>query len=203
VTANNVEGLRLSTEIVLYDQLERIDIVNTLEMSPTTRPEAIYHAFPLGTKRGQIYLEVAGGVMRPGLDQVPGTATDWHGIQNWFAVAEPDYTVVVASPDISLVQCGGINTGLWRQTMPASNGLVMSWVMNNYWFTNFPVRQTGRVTYQYSLAYQEGPFNPRTATRFAASIRHRAWGYALRLSPMAARQIETVSGSDTDSLKSA
>src|SRR5205085_11915590 len=143
------------------------------------------HAFPLATESGQIYLAVAGEAMRPGLDQVPGTATDWHGIQDWFAVAADDYAVVVASPEVPLVQCTGINTGRWHETMPPSNGLVMSWALNNYWFTNFPVHQSGAVTYRYSIALQEGAFNPARADRFGAELRHRAWGRAVKLAPTA------------------
>lgn len=187
VHAADPHGLRLTTRITLYDKDDRIDIINTLDKPPVARAEALYHAFPLATPRGQIHLDVAGGIMRPGIDQVEGTATDWHSIQNWFAVAEDDYAVVVASPDVPLVQCGGINTGLWRRTLPASNGLVMSWALNNYWFTNFPVRQGGQVTYAYSITMQDGAFDPARAARFGAEMRQRAWGQAVRLSPRAAR----------------
>jgi len=84
-------------------------------------------AWALATPRGQVYLDVPGGAMRPGLDQVDRTATDGHSIQDWFAVAEDDYAIVMASPDVPPVQCSGINTGAWRERAPASNGVVMVW----------------------------------------------------------------------------
>ncbi len=186
VEATGPHGMRLVTEIILHDHpdlADRVDIVNTLHKPLVERGEALYHAFPLAAPDGQIYLAVAGGVMRPGLDQAPGTATDWHGIQDWFAVATGAYSVVVASPDVPLVQCTGINTGRWHEEMPPSNGLVMSWALNNYWFTNFPARQGGRVTYRYSLTFQEGPFDPQRAARFGAAVRHPAWGRVVRLAP--------------------
>jgi hypothetical protein len=185
VHADGPHGMTLTTAIVIYEHSDRVDVVNTLEKPPVTRGESLYHAFPLATEKGQIYLAVAGGVMRPGLDQVPGTATDWHGIQDWFAVAADDYAVVVASPDVPLVQCTGINTGRWDETMPPSNGLVMSWALNNYWFTNFPAHQSGAATYRYGIALQEGAFDAECAARFGAELRHRAWGRAVRLSPAA------------------
>lgn len=187
-------GMTLSTGIIIYEHTDRVDVVNTLNKPPITRGEALYHAFPLATESGQIYLAVAGGVVRPGLDQIPGTATDWHGIQDWFAVAVDDFAVVVASPDVSLVQCTGINTGRWHETMPPSNGLVMSWALNNYWFTNFPVHQSGAVTYHYSIAVQAGAFDPVRADRFGAELRHRAWGHAIRLAPTASLHDASPSG---------
>jgi hypothetical protein len=183
VEARGPEGMTLATEIILDGLGRRVDIVNRLHKQPTTRSEALYHAFPLATANGQTYLDVPGGAMRPGLDQVPGTATDWHSIQNWFAVAGDGYTVVVASPDVGLVQCTSINTGRWHESLPPSNGLVMSWVLNNYWFTNFPLRQDGELTYRYSITVQEGPFDAGRAARFGRQIRQRAWAQALRLAP--------------------
>ncbi len=186
VRATGPRGMTLLSDIVLYDDEDRVDIINTLSKPPVEEAEALYHAFPLGGGDGQIYLQVAGGVMRPGLDQVPGTATDWHSVQEWFAVAEADHAIVVTSPDVPLVQCTGINTGLWRPELPPSNGLVFSWAMNNCWFTNFPVRQGGTVTYSYSLTLQEGFFDAARAAQFGNQVRHRAWGAAVRLSESAA-----------------
>ena len=109
--------------------------------------------------------------MRPGLDQVPGTATDWHSLQHYFAVSGNEQTVAVASPDIPLVQVNGINTGKWQETLPPANGVVMSWVMNNYWFTNFPASQGGGFAWRYSLMAMPGGFDRDAAAGFAATLR--------------------------------
>ncbi|MCL5104314.1 MAG: hypothetical protein M1133_09395 [Armatimonadetes bacterium] len=163
----------LRSEIILYDDIDRIDLLNYVTKPPIDRAEAIYHAFPLGREGATVYLDVPGAVMRPGLDQVPGTATDWHSIQHYFAVEDGEWTTVVASPDVPLVQVNGINTGKWQPTLPPHNGLVMSWVMNNYWFTNFPATQNGRVSYSYSLCGYEGHFDADKSSRFAKSIRQQ------------------------------
>jgi hypothetical protein len=109
--------------------------------------------------------------MRPGIDQVPGTATDWHSLQHYFAVEDGGQTVVVASPDIPLVQVNGINTGKWQETVPAHNGLVMSWVMNNYWFTNFPAAQGGAFTWRYRLQVLPGSLDPAATDAIARTAR--------------------------------
>jgi len=120
--------------------------------------------------------------MRPGLDQVPGTATDWHSIQHYFAVAATGGATVVASPDISLVQVNGINTGKWQETLPPHNGLVMSWAMNNYWFTNFPAAQGGVFAWRYSLRRFPGAFDCAAADGFARGVRQRLVAEVMRRS---------------------
>jgi len=166
------DGPFIRSEFFLYDDLPWVDIVNAITKPYVNRAEAIYHAFPLGGKKQPtVYLDTPGAVLRPGIDQIPGTATDWHGIQHYFAVEDDNYTTVVASPEVPLVQVNGINSGKWQPTLPPHNGLVMSWVMNNYWFTTFPAAQGGTVHFRYSLRGFSGPFDAGKAARFAKIIR--------------------------------
>lgn len=132
--------------------------------------DALYVVFKGGSP-ATVYLDVPGGVMRPGLDQVPGTATDWHSVQHYFAVEAGGRTTVVATPDIPLVQVNGINTGKWQETLPPHNGVVASWVYNNYWFTNFPAAQSGRLEWRYRVMSWDGPFDRQRAERFAREMR--------------------------------
>jgi len=69
------------------------------------------------------------------------------------------------------VQVNGINTGKWQETLPPHNGLVMSWVMNNYWFTNFPAAQGGGFAWRYRVLAASGGFDPDAAAAFAAGAR--------------------------------
>lgn len=164
-----------SLTLEVTTELDRVDLRYRLKKPPTTEAEAIYVVFPF---RGTVFLDVPGGALRPGLDQVPGTATDWHSVQHFFAVEDKDRTIVVASPDIPLVQVNGINTGKWQETLPPPTGLVMSWVMNNYWFTNFPAAQGGEFVWRYSLRVMPGGFDREAALRFARTIRQPLVGVA-------------------------
>jgi hypothetical protein len=162
----------LTLGIIIYDNLPRIDLQYKVNKNSNPEAEALYVAFPLaGGENSETWLDLPGASMRPGIDQVPGTATDWHSIQHYFAVSGNKQTVVIASPDIPLVQVNGINTGKWQQTLPPGNGVVMSWVMNNYWFTNFPAAQGGSFAWNYSLTSFPGFFNKRETDSFARGIR--------------------------------
>lgn len=164
---------RSPLDVMAYPDIPYVDLCYTLEKVPTSDAEALYVAFPLQSAQpSEVWLDTPGAVMRPGLDQVPGTATDWHSIQHYFAVASEAQTVIVASPDIPLVQVNGINTGKWQETLSPHNGLVMSWVMNNYWFTNFPAAQGGGFSWRYHLQAFPAAFDPVAADRVARAARH-------------------------------
>ena len=162
----------LTFELVLYTDRPCLDLRYRLEKTPEVEAEALYVAFPLASgDRPEVWLDLPGALMRPGLDQVPGTATDWHSIQHGFAVAAAGQWVAVASPEIPLVQVNGINTGKWQETLPAANGVVMSWVFNNYWFTNFPAAQGGVIEWGYRLAAMPGDLDRAAFHRFLAAVR--------------------------------
>jgi len=168
----------LEGEIVLYDELPRVDLFNSVIKPFDNHAEAIYHAFPFAAKAPTVHLDIPGAVLRPWLDQVPRTATDWHSIQHYFAVADKDFSIVVASPDACLVQVNDINTGKWLGETPPHNGTVMSWVLNNYWLCNFPPSQGGKINFRYSIAAWPEGFKAETAARFATTIRQPLLAFA-------------------------
>jgi alpha-mannosidase len=162
----------LSLEIMLYDDLPRVDLLYHMNKIPNADAEALYVAFPLAAGESpRVRLEIPGGWMQPGIEQIPGSATDWHSVQHGFAVEGGGVCAVVASPDVPLVQINGINTGKWQESLPPHNGLVMSWVFNNYWFTNFPAAQGGGFSWRYSLSAMSAPFDVELANRFLCDIR--------------------------------
>jgi hypothetical protein len=174
------DGPFLRSEFFLYDDLPWVDIFNAVTKPYVNSAEAIYHAFPFAGKDPTVYLDIPGAVLRPWLDQIPRTATDWHSIQHYFAVADKDFTAVVASPDACLVQVNDINTGKWMEPeqTPPHNGTVMSWVLNNYWLCNFPPSQGGKINFRYSIAAWQEDFEAETAAQFAAAIRQPLLAFA-------------------------
>jgi len=164
---------RIIQEIVLYRELKRIDIVNTLAKVATPDAEAVYYAFPFNIRRPEFRLDTAGGVMRPEVDQLPGTARDWYSIQDWLSLSNKDAGIVWVSREAPLVQLGAINTGKWTDgELKVERGTVFSWLMNNYNPTNFPACQGGEMTFRYSLTSQSGKAADESAFSFAQECRN-------------------------------
>jgi len=142
-------------------------------------------AFPFKLNDGQHVVEVSGGAMIPGKEQIEGSASDWIGIQNFVSLRNDSGQIVFVSPEIPLVQLGDINlgkffrvkyltpdpspTGEGRLGYPVS-GCVFSWVLNNYWTTNFLASQEGELKWSYQITSMADPSNS-IATRFGMENR--------------------------------
>lgn len=156
----------ITQEIILYDGLKRVDIVNTLHKDETYDPEAAYFAFPFKVEGGKMRFEIANGSMAPEAEQLPGTTRDWHTVQSWVEAAGPKASVVWSPLEAPLVQFGDINTGKWLKALELKSPFVFSYALNNLWMTNFKASQGGRLVFRYSLTSRAGGSDPAAATRF-------------------------------------
>lgn len=156
-------GARL--EIRLYEPEKRLEFHWSLRKVPVEKAEAIYVVFPFGPRDGQIAYEAQGGMVRPGLDQLPGSSSDWQTFQNFLTVKHAKGQLVWGSAGAPLMQLGEINLGKWQPVTKVAQPHVYSWVMNNYWFTNFRLTQEGDFHWNYFLTSTRETGNS-AATRF-------------------------------------
>jgi alpha-mannosidase len=158
-------------EISLRRGDRRVELTVTVRKPGRADPEAVYVAFPFAFREPEVRAEVAGGAMRPGIDQVPSMATDWHSVGRWVRLEEGGRGAAWATLDAPLVQFGEINTGRYLEKLPPRRPAVFSWAMNNYWFTNFPAIQGGEFRFRYAiLPFAEGAGSDSEASRFAREM---------------------------------
>ena len=133
-------------------------------------PEGVHLAFPLRVPGGQLRFDVASGIVRPDSDQLAGSARNFVEAQSWVDVSNDRLGVTVATPDAPLVEVGGILAeSPWLRSLPASQTFY-SYVMNNYWHTNYKADQEGPVTFRYALR-PHGAYRADEAARFGAEAR--------------------------------
>ncbi len=175
----------ISCEIRLYKTEKKIEFLYSMKKLPVTDPEGGYVAFPFHLENGHLIFEVQGGTVRPGKDQLEGSASDWNGIQNFVSVKNENSQLVFVSPEIPLVQLGALNLGKFsRIANPASNS-IYSWVFNNYWTTNFRAFQEGELKWTYKL----------TSSKDTSTVFPTTFGWNERI-PMPARVFPAL-GRDT------
>ena len=139
--------------------------------------ESIQFAFPLAVPAGKMTLDVPLAVMRPEMDQLPGSDKNWLPVGRWVDVSSTERGVTWATLDAPLVEIGGItatmlgsqrNPDVWLKKI-AETQLFYSWVMNNHWGTNYLAYQQGPVTFRYALRPHRGN-SPAEKERFATGL---------------------------------
>ncbi len=177
----------VKVEVRLYETEKRIEFHFTLRKLPVTAPEAVYVAFPFQSPESHLVYEGQGGVVTPGKTQIPGSASDWQTLQNFVSVRGPRGQIVQGCDQAPLVQLGALNLGKWQPVTKIEKPHVYSWVMNNYWFTNFRASQEGDLRWSYYLTSSRDTTDG-FATRFG-------WGSRV---PLAARVLPKAAGKQAE-----
>jgi hypothetical protein len=160
----------ITCEVRLFKTAKRIDMQFRARKLPVNDPEAVYIAFPFALDQGVLQFEAQGGLVQPGENQIPGTTNDWNTVQNFAALRSPAGQIVLTSDEIPLMQFGGINTGRYKADAKPESQHIYSWVLNNYWTTNFRSSQEGDMTWSYSLTSGRDAGNS-FATQFGWGVR--------------------------------
>lgn len=142
-------------------------------MGTTTGPEATYLPIPIDLADPTARVDVGGQAVEVGVDQLPGTCRDYYTAQRWVDVADDDGGITVGCPVNPLVQFGEFSFARDAREVDLDRGLVLGWVTNNYWNTNFAARQPGPVRARYHLTPHDG-FDETTAHRLGAEAEHAA-----------------------------
>ena len=139
--------------------------------------ESVQFEFPFAVPAGTMTMDVPLAVMRPELDQLPGSCKNWLPVGRWVDVSSAERGVTWATLDAPLVEIGGItatmlgsqrNPDVWLKKISESQ-LLYSWVMNNHWGTNYRAYQQGPVTFRYALRPHVGN-SPAEKERFATGL---------------------------------
>ncbi len=141
------------TQVVrLNPDTDRIEFENHLKKEYTTDKEAVYFAFPLNAPGGALRLDVTGGVMQAETDQAPGASRDWISIQDSAAAVSDSYSILFHTPDAPLVAPEGLRVNTFQKKLPQQNTTLFSYVMNNYWHTNYVAGQDGEFVFRYTIS---------------------------------------------------
>jgi len=159
---------KLIREVSLIAGVDRVDITNVLDKLDIYEQEGVHLAFPFKVPDGQMRLDIAWGVVRPEADQLPGSCKNYFTVQRWVDVSNQDYGVTWAAIDAPMVEIGAITADPvavgWIDHLQPTQKLY-SYVMNNYWETNYRAGQEGPATFRYSIKPHRR-FDEAAAQRF-------------------------------------
>jgi alpha-mannosidase len=142
---------RVATEITLFDDAKKIEITNRVRKEEVYKKEGIYFAFPVAVSSPRFNFDVQSAVVDPASDMMPGAGLEWFSSQNWASIGDDALTVALVNRDSFLWTFGDIVRGTWPKEFGRRAPVLFSYVMNNYWNTNYVAAQSGEFTFRYTL----------------------------------------------------
>jgi hypothetical protein len=160
----------IEMEIRLYKNVKKVEFRYMARKLIITDPEALYVAFPFSLPNSRIVFETIGGILTQG-QQLPGSSSDWNVAQNFVSVRGKTGQIVVVSNEVPLWQFSDFNMNKYERYPKKGKTWLYSWVMNNYWFTNFRAFQEGGFSWGYQLTSTADTTNT-FATKYAWNERN-------------------------------
>ncbi|HZO99304.1 MAG TPA: polysaccharide lyase family protein [Terriglobia bacterium] len=142
---------RVETEVVLFDSQKKIEFINHVRKTKVYTKEAVYFAFPFAMDHPEFRYETQNGFVNPAKDMIKGAGLEWFSVQHWVAANQDNISVALVPVDGHLVTLGDIVRGTWPKEFGTRKGTIFSYLMSNYWETNWPAGQGGDFTFRYVM----------------------------------------------------
>jgi hypothetical protein len=142
-----------------------------LDKTACIDPEGIYFVVPLNLPSGwRCHFDTAGLPIELDAGQLPGACRNWFTAESFVAMHGPDRGVTLFCPDAPMAMAGDFHFGPPLESVPRpANPLLLAWPLNNYWNTNFPLVQPGKLQFRYGL-HTHAAFDANTALAQAAAF---------------------------------
>ena len=119
-------------------------------------PENLYISLPFTAGTGEeTYIDKTGCIIRPGIDQLPGSCQSFYLLLNGYVKKGKDFDLILASKDAPLIVFGPREAAPVKlcscDNIALNNASPYSWVMNNFWETNFKADLGGFYEFTYTL----------------------------------------------------
>ncbi|RAJ08260.1 glycosyl hydrolase family 38 [Chitinophaga skermanii] len=157
---------KLVRVITMVANDDKVTIENMLEKSPTTTKEAMYFSFPFVQTMNKVTTDAGYGTLRYLEDQLPGSNRDFISTRRWLDASGEKRGVQLMMIEPFMMSPGMVDERLvinqqhkeWKTTA-APTAQWFSYVMNNYWHTNYKASQEGNSVFHYALRPHNGIAN--------------------------------------------
>ena len=172
--SQQVPGCHVLGRVVrVIEGIDRVDIYNFMRKEKVLSKESVHFGFDFNVPHGVMRMDVPWAVVRPELDQLPGACKNYFTVGRWVDISNDEFGVTWATVDAPLVEVGAITVDVLPSVFEPDNWIrrleptqtFYSYVMNNYWETNYKASQEGAVTFRYSIMPHK-QFDPVAAARF-------------------------------------
>ncbi|MFN8240717.1 MAG: glycoside hydrolase family 38 C-terminal domain-containing protein [Bacteroidales bacterium] len=153
-TVNGKGSKSITNYYELINGIDKVNITTEINKENIYTPEGVHLAFPFNIPAGVIRLDLAYGVYRADADQMKAACKNYLTPEKWVDISNQDYGVTLVTKDAPLVEIGDITADAtaygWISALNPSQ-TIYSYVMNNYWETNYKASQEGIVRFRYTI----------------------------------------------------
>ena len=155
--AYSLEGTdECSLDFRIWNLLPRIDVLLRVRKKSCPDAEGLKTMLPFVTDgSNETWIDKTGCVMRPGIDQLPGTCKEFWCLQNGLVRHGSQFDLIIGSPDVPLISFGEGNKGPVTlcdgHDEELNRAVICSRIMNNFWETNFAANLGGWHEFRYFL----------------------------------------------------
>jgi hypothetical protein len=163
ITSDAPGANKLERIISLYSGSDEILIQNILDKKAIRTKEGVHFGYPFNEQFTNTTLDAGYGSMKFLKDQLPGSNMDYLYGRRWLDVSSGDKGIQWLLLESPLVEPNSMiderkvvasNHKEWKKSeKPAT--IWFSYVMNNYWHTNYKADQEGTVNFKYALRPHE------------------------------------------------
>jgi alpha-mannosidase len=168
---------RLERKISLYAGSNEVVIDNVLDKKAIREKEGVHFGFPFHPSLNKVTLDAGYGSMQYLADRLPGSNMDYLYSRRWLDVSTADKGLQWMLLQAPFVEPGNIiderltisqTHKEWKKE-GAPTATWFSYIMNNYWHTNYKADQDGISHYRYALK-PHGMFSYSETEKSAASL---------------------------------
>ena len=150
-----LEGTYFSSVVIkMYNTLPKLEFKYKIAKKLSTDIESIYLPLTLNNLDAVLYIDKSDAIMRPGMDQIPGTCMEYYLTANGLIYESEENTILIQAKDAPLLYMGELKHHpilLCDNKEENNKRDVYSWIMNNTWETNFKMDLSGFAEFCYTL----------------------------------------------------
>lgn len=177
-----------SLHITVYADRPRVDVAVRMHKDSVWDPENLYVSLPFGGAIGrdneQLWIDKVEALVRPRIDQLPGSLADYYSVGEGAAYVGDSGGVVIAMPDTPLIQLGSLEYEArllsGHPKLADDPAHLYSWTMNNYWETNFAATLGGFYEFRYYVTWGELYNTPTKAMEACRSMNNGVLSWRTR-----------------------
>lgn len=153
-----VKGLSYyALHLKMFANQPRVEVSVRFHKDSVWLPENVYVALPFSMgSEAELFVEKAGGPLRPWKDQLPGSCLDYTAVQEglfWHSAKDKE-ALALSMTDTPLLQLGTLEHEPRKlHTMQPEDSLpsTYAWILTNYWETNFKATLGGFYEFRYAV----------------------------------------------------